>query len=245
MADIILRSTQAEDIVQTADSTANVFSRDVVGNKTDAAVTTAGTTKSLVAYAKGALSLVATADAAIDAIQADIGDPSGGGTTLYAQCTAIKTATDQIGTLVNTGAGAETLAAIIGDVNSVDIATQLNNIYSPHTWTGSISTYAYTDAGGEQTVLTLSPGTDMYEINCIFLDLVNMTKNGTIKVYLKIDGTTYREISSDSFVVATDSDGVWIDFKGMIMDDLKVTYTEAEDEAAERSIPYQYIIRSI
>lgn len=39
--------------VATADGTANAYERDVVGNKTDAAVYVAGTTKSLAAYAKG------------------------------------------------------------------------------------------------------------------------------------------------------------------------------------------------
>ena len=43
----------ANQTVPTADSTANVLERDVAGNKTDAQVVAVGTTKSLVAYAKG------------------------------------------------------------------------------------------------------------------------------------------------------------------------------------------------
>ncbi len=39
--------------VPSADSTDNVYERDVLGNKTDAAVTTVGTTKSAMAYLKG------------------------------------------------------------------------------------------------------------------------------------------------------------------------------------------------
>lgn len=162
---------------------------------------------------------------------------------------AIETLVDGIesslGTFVNTGAGGDTLADIIGDVNSVSIATQLSNIYSPHTWIGTISSTNYTDAGGEQTIIELTPGTDLYEVNSIYLDLVNITKNGTVKLYIKIDGTNYREVSSDSFLVATDSDGVWLDFNGMVADDIKVTYTEAEDEAAIRAIPWQVCYRSI
>ena len=46
-------------VVPSADSTANTYERDVVGNKTDAAVTTVGTTKSLTGYSKGVLSVVA------------------------------------------------------------------------------------------------------------------------------------------------------------------------------------------
>ena len=43
--------------VPTADTTNNAQMRDVVGNKTDAAVTTVGTTKSLMGYIKGLLGL--------------------------------------------------------------------------------------------------------------------------------------------------------------------------------------------
>lgn len=43
-----------------ADGTANKYSSDVIGDKTDAAVTTATTTKSIMAYVKGLLSLAAT-----------------------------------------------------------------------------------------------------------------------------------------------------------------------------------------
>lgn len=47
----------ADLAVPTADSTANVYERDVVGNKTDAAVYVPGTTASLEAYAKGTANL--------------------------------------------------------------------------------------------------------------------------------------------------------------------------------------------
>jgi hypothetical protein len=40
------------------DSTTNLISRDVIGNKTDAAVTTVGVIASIIAYLKGLLSLI-------------------------------------------------------------------------------------------------------------------------------------------------------------------------------------------
>jgi hypothetical protein len=60
--------------VPTADATTNVYSRDVVGIKTDAAVQTVGTTKSIVAYVKGILTylLVATADATTNTAAKDV-----------------------------------------------------------------------------------------------------------------------------------------------------------------------------
>lgn len=43
-----------------ADATTNTNARDVAGNKTDAAVTTVGTTKSIIAYVKGLLNQIGT-----------------------------------------------------------------------------------------------------------------------------------------------------------------------------------------
>lgn len=61
--------------VATADATTNAVMSDVIGNKEDAAVTSAGTTKSAVAYLKGLLNLMAvgeaTGEADIDISEAD------------------------------------------------------------------------------------------------------------------------------------------------------------------------------
>lgn len=182
------------------------------------------------------------------ALEATLGVPASVAGTIAGDIADVQTVVDgldtDMGALVNTGGTAD-LASIIGDVNNVPIATQLDNISSPHTWTGSISSTNYVDAGAEQTIVELVPGTSMFEINSIFLDLVNMTQDGTIKLYLKVDGTNYRELESNAFTVATDSDGVWIDFKALIMDDFKITYTEGADEGADRVVPYQIIYRSI
>lgn len=60
--------------VATQDGTANTLERDVVGNKLDAAVTTVGTTNSIMAYLKGVLSwlLVPTTDAATNTSVRDV-----------------------------------------------------------------------------------------------------------------------------------------------------------------------------
>jgi hypothetical protein len=58
-------AASAKQAVPAADSTANAFMRDVVGNKTDAVLTATGTTKSILAYVKTALANVGfLADAA-------------------------------------------------------------------------------------------------------------------------------------------------------------------------------------
>jgi len=53
-------------IVPPADSTRNYFQEEVVGNKTDAAVTTPTTTKSLMGYMKGALNQLSTIIGTLD-----------------------------------------------------------------------------------------------------------------------------------------------------------------------------------
>ena len=64
----------ANQAVPSADSTANALERDVVGNKTDAAVTAVGTTKSIAAYAKGlvTMSTVQSADSSNNAFAGDV-----------------------------------------------------------------------------------------------------------------------------------------------------------------------------
>jgi len=107
--------------------------------------------------------------------------------------------------------------------------------------TSSNGVLSYLDAGGEQTVVEVTP-TTAEVVHGMWLDLVNMTQNGTIKVYHKIDGTNYREIESFDFTVATDSDGFFIDKTfGFGPSQYKITYTEGVDEGADRNIPYRFI----
>ena len=101
----------------------------------------------------------------------------------------------------------------------------------------SDGTLSYLDAGGEQTVVELI-GTTRRVIFGVWLDMTNLTENGVIKVYYKIDGTNYRLVTSASFTVATDDDGFLIDVNFPVNQDFKVTYTEDADEGAARDIPF-------
>jgi hypothetical protein len=47
-------------------------------------------------------------------------------------------------------------------------------------------------------------------VNSIWIDASNITRNFTIKMYSKIDGTNYREFQTNSWTTA-DSDGILID----------------------------------
>ena len=100
--------------------------------------------------------------------------------------------------------------------------------------------FSYTNAGGEQTVIEITDGNKRM-IGGVWLDLTTMTQNGTIKAYYKVDGTNYREVTSQAFTVATDSVGLWMAFDMGIEYDFKITYTEGADEGADRAIPYQIV----
>lgn len=64
----------ADLAVATVDGTANALERDPIGNKTDAAVTAVGTTKSILAYAKGIVTMetVQSADSTNNAFMGDV-----------------------------------------------------------------------------------------------------------------------------------------------------------------------------
>ena len=109
--------------------------------------------------------------------------------------------------------------------------------------TDQTGTFSYLDAGAEQTVLELTPTTRKI-VRSIWLDMTNLTQDGAVKLYYKIDGSNYREFEEYSFAVATDSDGFLIPLGIAITSDFKITYTEDADEGAARAIPYQVILEN-
>jgi len=108
---------KGELVVPTADTTANSYLMDVIGNKTDAAVSAATTDKSLMGYIKGIL----TDTAVIGAL--------GAGLTALATQTSVDAIADSVGspavikavTFSNTAAGF-TLFTVTGDVKVKVIA---------------------------------------------------------------------------------------------------------------------------
>jgi hypothetical protein len=148
------------------------------------------------------------------------------------------TVMDVVGNKTDTVSG----TSVVSLVKVVD--TVVDGIAAANTSGDSSGSFSYLDAGSEQDVIELATTTRKV-VNGIWLDLVNMTQNGTIKVYYKIDGTNYRLFSTTEFTVATDADGVYININAGITNALKVTYTEGADETADRAIPYSIIYRTI
>lgn len=121
-----------------------------------------------------------------------------------------------------------------------DVAASIAAVNNLVSSSESKGTYTYTNSGGEQTIVTITT-TARKLIDGIWLDLVNMTQSGTIKLYYKVDGTNYREVTSFYFDPSTDSDCLFMNLSMGITDDLKVTYTEATDEGADRDIKFSVV----
>ena len=124
------------------------------------------------------------------------------------------------------------------------ISNQIVSVNSLVSSADSSGTYAYTNAGLEQVIFTIVTTTRKI-IEGIWLDLVNMTHDGTIKIYYKIDGTNYREIDSIPYNILTDSPGAYISINMGITNDFRVTYTEGADEGVARNISYSIIYRTV
>lgn len=102
----------------------------------------------------------------------------------------------------------------------------------------STGTYAHPSGVAEGTVKEIT-GTTRNNIRSVWIDLVNLTQDATIKVYHKIDGTTYRQYSSHLWSTS-DGDGVMLE--GItVNNDWKVTITSSIAEGVSRNIPYNIV----
>jgi len=152
---------------------------------------------------------------------------------------------DTIGTKIGTpaadlvtdiGGGFISMGGLIG-TPVVDLATDIATVNALCHAGKSKAGYTHSGDATEETVVELTnPG--LMLLQGIWLDLVNMTQDGVIKCYYKIDGTNYREFTSQTFTVTTDSDGVYININAGIADDFKVTYKPSSGEGGARNIPY-------
>ena len=128
-------------VVAGADSTANAYARDVVGNKTDAAVTAVGTTKSIAAYAKGLVTMatVQSADSTNNAFAGDsVGNKTDAAVTAVGTTKSIMAYSKGLVTMATVQSADSTNNAFAGDVvgNKTDAA-----VYVPGT-TKSVAAYA-------------------------------------------------------------------------------------------------------
>ena len=96
-------------------------------------------------------------------------------------------------------------------------------------------TFSHPSGITEQTIVEVVL-TKRTLVRTILIDLVNLTKGCTLRLYHKIDGTNYREVDDYAWDVAM-CDGVEID-SFMTDHAFKVTIQSDEAEGASRDIPY-------
>ena len=104
--------------------------------------------------------------------------------------------------------------------------------------TETISSYNLPNDTAENTAITVTTAKRL-RLDSIWLDLVNLVQDVTIKVYHKIDGTNYRQYDEFSWATA-EEDGVLL--KDITINgDWKLTITSPVAQGAIKAIPYNVI----
>lgn len=126
-------------------------------------------------------------------------------------------------------------------VNGVNKTECLDNIDCPVATTG---TFTLANSVAEQTLLEFNvETTNITEVNQLYLDLDALTKNCTLKVYFKIDGSNYRESTAMRLTNLGSADQLALVLSELkLACDMKITITSIELEGATRAIPYVYIL---
>ncbi len=195
-----------------ADETANTRIGEVIGQKGDAANETAGQ-----ASAIGLLRAVITNYLA---------DGTIGLSNLKALIDAIEGKLDD---------GTTGLANIKALIDALE--TKLDAMVPQVTETTDTFSFDETNAA-EQDMVSVSIATRT-KIGGIHIDMVNVTQDTTIKVYHKIDGANFREISSHSWVT-TDADGVLLEGFTAYRD-IKISLTCGGGGAGAVNVPYAIV----
>ena len=135
-------------------------------------------------------------------------------------------------------AGGEAGGVLPSGVSLKDMLDIITALVDSEETTGPFS---YLDAGGEQNVVE-DVATTRRRISVEF-DLSAMTVNGTVRLYRKVDGSTYAIYSEVTFNQAG-AEQIF-DYQFTTNQAWKLTYTEVSDEGAARSIPYEVITEVI
>lgn len=99
------------------------------------------------------------------------------------------------------------------------------------------SSYSLPAGVAEQTAITLTPSQNIL-VKGVWLDLVNLTQDITIRVKYQIDGTNARTFQSNLWTTGME-DGVLIEGELPIDDTLTVTLQSSVTEGVSRNIPYE------
>lgn len=251
---VILPSTEV--YVPSADSVSNILPAHVIGNKTDAAVTAPTTTKSLIAYTKGALDLIGSpvVDVSTDiaAVQADVGDPSARTNfqNLEDMIGIPDAANSNLDDILRTGYDS---TAITANADG-SVLERLEDLKAKSDGTPTASSTNCTNAT-ETTLVELNTGT-VEEIDYVNIDLSDWLADSyidypgewmKIRKYMKVDGTNYvqvdvglniQEIQFYSFTNI--SEGVTIPI-GSYEEDVKFTFESSTAPLGSVAIYYHLV----
>lgn len=124
---------------------------------------------------------------------------------------------------------------------TADRAALLDNLLSIE----ASDTIVHPAGVGEQDSLEITPA-ELTEYAIVLLDFNALTQNITIRVYIEIDGTNERLISSAVFPTdfPTNAMGVPVELWPMSVD-WKITLQSAVTEGVARDVPYRYVRRSL
>jgi len=177
-------------------------------------------------------------DAEIAALMADVGDASGAtlGSILGILGDPAQSFLTMIGYEGATALADKLTAARAGyldNINNVGLANVIRDVAEA---TGTFS-YDETNAGEQQVALVTI--TARAKIGGIWLDMVNVTQDTTIRLKHKIDGATLREFTSHAWVT-TDSDGVILEGFTAYRD-IEITLTCGGGGAGNVNVPYAIV----
>ena len=124
-------------------------------------------------------------------------------------------------------------AGYLDNINNADLANLIRQVAE------AADTFSFDETSAlEQDMVTVTI-TARANIGGIWLDMVNVTQDTTIKLYHKVDGTNFREVSSSAWAT-TDSDGVLVEGFTAYRD-IKVTLTCGGGGAASVNVPYAIV----
>jgi len=126
-----------------------------------------------------------------------------------------------------------TRANYLDNINNPDLQNIIRNVSET---TGTFSFDETSSSEQDMVVISISARAI---IGAIWIDMSNVTRDTTIKVYHKIDGTNFREFMLEQWT-STDSDGVLIDGFTAYRD-VKITLTCDGGGAGSVSVAYAIV----
>ena len=121
---------------------------------------------------------------------------------------------------------------------SQTIHENVSDILSNQSGSETVSSYNLPNDTAENTLLEIT-NTKRLKLDSVWLDFVNLVQDVTIKVYHKIDATTYRQYDTFSWGTS-EEDGILLR-DVTINNDWKITITSTIAQGDIKAIPYNVI----